>query len=321
MSEPLRVALIAEGNTDAVVIEAALKATLKEREFILTLLQPEPTRPTMGGGWAGVFKWCRDFAGRGSACLEKDPTRPGFDLFLIHLDADVAGMRYADCGAAVADAAQALLPLPCEEPCPPPFASVEPLRARLRSWLGLPEVGARTVLCIPSKSSEAWLASAALPKGHRLLVGIECNQNLAAQLASLPREEKMTKQLVHYRERAPSITRHWEHVVSLCEEAKRFAAEVVKALDSRPIEASDSPNEPQDPKEPEVGRPAVAAAATEPSTAAQARVAPGLQVVADAAPAESSETTPAATLPEPAPLPNEAAATPGGAQEREDAMN
>lgn len=49
----LRVALIAEGPTDVVVIEAALKALLP-RSFVLAQLQPEPTRPKMGTGWGGV---------------------------------------------------------------------------------------------------------------------------------------------------------------------------------------------------------------------------------------------------------------------------
>ncbi|MEI8208133.1 MAG: hypothetical protein WCG16_02930 [Methylococcales bacterium] len=53
MSE-LRIALIAEGATDLIIIEAALKAIIKP-PFILNLLQPEATRPDIGGGWCGVF--------------------------------------------------------------------------------------------------------------------------------------------------------------------------------------------------------------------------------------------------------------------------
>ena len=51
MSE-LRIALVAEGPTDAIVIEAALKALLP-RPFVLTLVQPEETRPKLGAGWRG----------------------------------------------------------------------------------------------------------------------------------------------------------------------------------------------------------------------------------------------------------------------------
>lgn len=70
MSE-LRVALVAEGPTDAVVIEAALRALLP-RPFVLTQLQPEPTRPKLGTGWGGVLRWCLDFAKRGHTSIESE---------------------------------------------------------------------------------------------------------------------------------------------------------------------------------------------------------------------------------------------------------
>lgn len=102
MSDP-RVALVAEGPTDFVIIKAGLRALLA-RPFILSPLQPEATRPQRGTGWCGVFKWCREVAARRVASLDADPTLPGFDLFVIHLDADVAGARYSHGGAAVESA-------------------------------------------------------------------------------------------------------------------------------------------------------------------------------------------------------------------------
>ena len=66
----LRIALVAEGPTDCIIIEAALKAVLGQ-PFVLTQLQPEPTRPDMGGGWGGVFKWCQEFRLRGAASREE----------------------------------------------------------------------------------------------------------------------------------------------------------------------------------------------------------------------------------------------------------
>jgi hypothetical protein len=233
MSEPLRIALVAEGPTDRVVIEAALTAVLGARVFILNLLHPEPTRSAMGGGWCGVLKWCREFASRGFPSIEDDPTLPGFDLFIVHLDADVAGMRYEAGGAAVVEAAQGLLPLPCEEPCPPVSASVQALRARLHSWLGVQQVGARTVLCVPSKMTEAWLAAAVLPEQHRLLSGIECNANLAAHLETLPTKEKIKKKPLEYMKRAGELTRQWERVTQTCTQAAQFAAEVSAAVDAK----------------------------------------------------------------------------------------
>lgn len=54
MSEELRIALVAEGPTDLVMIEAALRATI-DRHFVITLLQPEHSRTfeAFGAGWGG----------------------------------------------------------------------------------------------------------------------------------------------------------------------------------------------------------------------------------------------------------------------------
>lgn len=91
----LRVALIAEGPTDRIIIESALRAILPA-PFVLTQLQPEPTRPDLGGGWGGVLKWSREFYSRGAASLEDDPTLQLYDLFIIHIDADVTDFSYSD---------------------------------------------------------------------------------------------------------------------------------------------------------------------------------------------------------------------------------
>lgn len=53
MSNPLRIALVAEGTTEFEVIQAALQAILSPRSFVLTKLQPEETKPEMGTGWGG----------------------------------------------------------------------------------------------------------------------------------------------------------------------------------------------------------------------------------------------------------------------------
>ena len=64
MSDPLRIALVAEGATEREVIDAALKVILAPRSFVLTQLQPEATKPDIGGGWGGVLKWCHQLAAR-----------------------------------------------------------------------------------------------------------------------------------------------------------------------------------------------------------------------------------------------------------------
>ncbi|OCX67887.1 hypothetical protein A6M27_11505 [Acidithiobacillus thiooxidans] len=220
MSDP-RIALVAEGSTDFIVIEAALKAIL-QRPFVLNQLQPEPTRPEMGGGWCGVFKWCQGFRKRGAAHIESDPTLSNFDLVMVHLDADVADKSYADCGDAVVQAALALQPLPCAQPCPPPSDTVLALEAVLRSWLGISATGSKSLFCIPSKATEAWLAAATLPANHALLTGLECNLHLETQLAQLPRGQRIRKSVRQYRKLAGVVTAQWTQVISHCSQAALF---------------------------------------------------------------------------------------------------
>lgn len=224
MSEPY-IALIAEGPTDYVVIQAALKAILR-RPFVLTLLQPEETRPEMGSGWGGVFKWCQQFRQRGAASIEADATLSGFDLVIVHLDADVADKSYADCGAAMAQAATGLRPLPCAKPCPPPGDSVAALEAVLLDWLGIAATGARSLFCIPSKASESWLAAAALPAGHALLNGLECRFDLETRLAALPKAQRIRKTRRDYQDRASQITAQWRAVTAQCQQAVCFEQQV-----------------------------------------------------------------------------------------------
>ncbi|HRD72544.1 MAG TPA: hypothetical protein PK027_09425 [Aquimonas sp.] len=220
MSDP-RIALICEGCTDLIIIEAALKAVL-QRPFVLTQLQPEPTRQEMGGGWGGVFKWCQEFRRRGADSIEMDPTLSQFDLVIIHLDADVAGKQYADCGPAVAQAAAALQGLPCEQACPPPLNTVAALEVVLLSWLGIAAVGPMSLLCIPSKASDAWLAAAKLPAGHALLNGLECHPNLEVALSQLPIGQRIRKAVREYRSHAETITQNWQTVRDHCTQACAF---------------------------------------------------------------------------------------------------
>ncbi len=229
----LRVALVAEGPTDGVVIEAALRALLPV-PFILTVLQPEPTLPRVGGGWCGVLRWCRAFAASGHGVLEQDPTLAGFDLFVIHVDADVAEMAYADCGAPAAADAEAdvvaLPALPCAKPCPPAEDTANEIRDRLRAWLGGAAPGPKTVLCVPSKATEAWLAAAVLEDGHALLTGLECNLNVEARLASLPKATRIRKSTQEYRAWQAQIRARWHRVRQRCTQADRFSTEVARAV-------------------------------------------------------------------------------------------
>lgn len=226
MSE-IRVALVAEGPTDTVVIQAALKALLP-RPFVLTQLQPEPTRPKLGTGWGGVLRWCLDFATRGHASFEEDPTLPGFDLFVVHLDADVVESSYGDVSDDIAAAAtQRGWPvLPNRVPCPPPAGSADAVRTCLLSWAELRAPGPKTVLCVPSKSIDAWLVAAVFDDGHALLTGLECNLNVDGQLSALPRGQRIKKTRREYLAHESSVTLAWSVVRQRCSQAERFSIDV-----------------------------------------------------------------------------------------------
>lgn len=218
----LRIGLVAEGVTDQIIIEAALKAILPQA-FVLTLLQPEPTNANRGGGWCGVFKWCRDLQSRGYAGLADDPTLDLFDLVILHLDADVAEKSYADCGTAMGHAAAGFPGLPCARPCPPPEDAVAVLREVLLAWLGVPQEDAKTLFCMPSKSTESWLAVAILPEPHPLLDGIECKSGVSTSLAQLPKPQRIkNKSARDYRVQERAITAGWAKVCSICTQAKAF---------------------------------------------------------------------------------------------------
>ncbi|CAM2155511.1 DUF4276 family protein [Pararobbsia alpina] len=227
----LRIGLVAEGPTDFQVIEGALKAILR-RPFVINLLQPEPTRPDLGCGWGGVFKWCREFRQRGAATIESDPTLSNFDMVIVHLDADVADKRYLDYGEAFGDVARNLMPLPCAQPCPPANNTVAALEAVLCSWMGIATTGPKSLFCVPSKAVESWLAAAVLADGHPLLAGIECRMDLDTQLASQPKATRIRKSVREYRSRTAEVTAQWGRVKARCTQAIEFEKRVCTAVES-----------------------------------------------------------------------------------------
>lgn len=224
----IRIALVAEGPTDRIIIEAALKA-LVPCSFVLTVLQPEATRPAMGQGWGGVLKWCHAASLRHHGSLDTDPTLGQFDLLILHVDADVADMQYANCGAQiVAMAAQfGWRALPCSLACPPAVDTCRQLRQVLASWLRGATPGTKTVLCIPSKSIGAWLAAAVLPPAHALLVGAECNVALENQLGLLPKALKVKKSTADFRKHAATVASNWPQVAATCSQALAFQSAVL----------------------------------------------------------------------------------------------
>jgi hypothetical protein len=222
----LRIALIAEGPTDFVIIEAALKAILP-RPFILTQLQPEATQPEMGNGWGGVLKWCYTASERFAGPVTSDPTLSGYDMVIIHLDVDVTGFSYANCGADMEQTALERqwqhLPLGCA--CPPAANCADALLPVIESWLGAASLG-QSILCLPSQSSGTWLAAAYLPAGHALLANEpECN-DIEGRLGILTKTLRVKKSQREYRLKAQALSNNWDKVKQLCSQALRFEQSV-----------------------------------------------------------------------------------------------
>lgn len=227
MSE-LRIALVAEGPTDYEVINAALRAILR-RSFILTMLQPEATKPEFGGGWGGVLKWCHQAAQYGSTSLDSYPPLSGFDLVIIHADADVASKGYDDCGREVSALAirEGWISMPCALPCPPPLPTVTALERSIAEWLGRTTIGGKTIFCIPSKSTGTWLAAACFPGAHAILQGGECDLGLENRLSTLRLDERIKKTAAQYRIKAPLVALNWDKVKACCPIASRFESLVL----------------------------------------------------------------------------------------------
>ena len=234
----LRIGLVAEGKTDLVIIEAALQSILGDRSFILQLLQPETSAPfgaagQHGGGWGGVYRWCQQHLSMRGPTGE-NPSLLGFDLILLHVDADVAGDTYQN-----ANIQNGWTDLPCQAPCPPAADSVEALRQVLCHWLNLTPGAAlpsHWVFCIPSMCSEAWLIAGLYHQGEpEMMDDIECNPALVTWLSQRPvREGKLVrgekKQTSAYQAVASRLTAAWNDIRNHCSQAQRFDDEVRAAL-------------------------------------------------------------------------------------------
>jgi hypothetical protein len=234
MSEELRIGLIAEGITDKLVIQAAITSLLGERRFILRLLQPEESLPlglsapsvSQGAGWGGVYLWCKGVCQRNGGRLKGDILFSGYDILIMHLDADVAGKKYSDCG--IADATG---DLPCEEKCPPPSATTDRLRAVLLRWLGEKTAPAGTVLCTPSKSCETWVIAALFPDDAVMIKkGWECHPKPETRLGTKPMAVRVKKTKAGYEAKQEEISAAWPRLRTELSEAGRFSDDFVAAV-------------------------------------------------------------------------------------------
>ena len=231
MSSALRIALVGEGWTDQIVIEAAISALFAGRPFTLKLLQPEipaasiPFAATRPSGWSGVYRWCREAVDRAGR-LRDDVIFASYDVLIIHLDADVAVSNYPS--AHINDAPNPD-DLPCASPvCPPPNATTDPLRAVLLRWAGETQTPPETVLCTPSKSIEAWVLAALYPEDDAVISGnFECIDRVANLLQAKPAGERLVRSGKKIRERFKARQQDMARVRQICTEAERFSMELL----------------------------------------------------------------------------------------------
>lgn len=237
MSDTLRIALVAEGVTDYEVLNAAIEFMLNGRSFVLTLLQPEGSiaftgggnAGPLGGGWKGVYRWCLQATQRSGGKLSDDPLFLGQDLLLLHVDADVAGEDPSKNAANPIPELAGMLP--CDQPCPPPSATTDSLRKVILSWVGEAKTPPKTVLCTPSKSTEAWVMAAFFPKDKEMArQGWECHPKPESRLGQQPVRKRFTKNQQDYADRKSEFQTGWTSVVANLSEARRFQDDFMAAI-------------------------------------------------------------------------------------------
>lgn len=236
----LRIALVAEGPTDRVVIEAALRSIIP-RSFVLTQLQPDTSSNIGGGfgptgtGWAGVYSWCRQMAGVGVEPLEDNPILSVYDLIIIHLDGGVAEETYGagNIGDNPRD------DLPCFDwPPESPDIVTDGLRAVLLGWLGQIDSGCKTIFCIPSYCTETWVAAALYGEVFEgyAATDIELFKDVYRFLLSRPKPDRILtrkagrvkKRKRLYQSRQDEIGRNWDRCSTLCSQAGLFGEHVLE---------------------------------------------------------------------------------------------
>ena len=237
MSKTVRIGLVAEGITDYEVLRGAIESMLGGRSFDLKLLQPEESiaftgggdAGYLGGGWKGVYKWCIQAVLRGGGRLSGDPLFIGYDLLVLHLDADVANEDPANqLFAPIPELAGVL---PCAQNCPPPYATTNLLRKVLLSWVGENQIPLQTVLCTPSKSTEAWVMGIFFPQDREMIRrGWECHPNPERRLGQQPVRHRFSKRQADYQSRQKGIQAGWPAIAARFSEAQRFQNDFVAAV-------------------------------------------------------------------------------------------
>lgn len=231
MSDELKIALVAEGTTDYIIIDELINAILGNKNYVISLLQPLLSEALIPlnereGGWGGIYRWCEQTKTILGGSIKNSPLFDHYDCLIIHIDADVAGKTYTS-----ANITDMVNDLPCEKDCPPPQDTVLALEQVLLRWIGETVIPAKTVFCIPSKSIEAWCLIALFPDDSIVLSGnIECRRNPEDILSGKPKDKRLVssgkKITKKYKEYAPEIAKNFELVKELCSQANKFVEDL-----------------------------------------------------------------------------------------------
>lgn len=230
----LAIGVIAEGITDFYIIEAALNAILTE-SFTINLIQPEEPMGCTGGGWSGVYRWCRQVSAAGGETLTTSPLLSQYNIIIVHIDADVSTFQYSHGN--ITDNLNN--DLPCQTNWPPIQDTIDNLTNVVLGWLSPLEVDRHTVLCIPSVCTESWAAVGIFGKFDKsILKTIEHNCQVCQYLHSKPtsirlittKSGKYKKLPPKYKANCHHVTQNWEFIKFHCSQAKDFNNSIVLSI-------------------------------------------------------------------------------------------
>lgn len=237
MSDLLRVAAVAEGPTDVIVLRAVVEAVLDDVDFEFHTVQPEGSVAfggaaggNTGVGWVGVYRWSRQSVDEGGGSVSGSAVFAHHDVLIVQIDADVAAKTYAT--GSITDAPRE--DLPCRRPCPPARDTTDALRAVVLNWLGEASPPTNLVMCTPSMNMEAWVVASLWPDDPLVKrPDWECRSNPGAQLTARPRHSSVRKSRPAYERRRQQISDGWPVVAARLTEAGRFQEELLASVRRR----------------------------------------------------------------------------------------
>lgn len=210
--------IVAEGPTDVELIIQLIQHVIPGEHRFLPL-QPDisgtPGFGAYGGGWRGVFAWCRSFDSKEELHHVMQGISVPVDYLIIHVDADIS--READIN--------------CAMPCPDAEDTVRNIELLLKEALKIKEVPDNIIFCVPSDCTEAWVLQAFNPGAYHdpPTILIECLKEPDDIISKPPhhllkrKNDRPKKNQIIYREKLiPIVVRNWEDVVGACHQASKL---------------------------------------------------------------------------------------------------